>query len=138
MPTPNPAHNPNVDLWECPCRECTRLEYNAQRTTGMLCGPTETGGLSITAFRAREWPEIWGTPAPEQVAFTDAELTEMFSATPVSPQVPAAPTPQQLHEALAYVEENGFGDDVDADSIIEQAARLYLGNVITDGLEELS
>jgi hypothetical protein len=92
MPTPNPAHDETVDLWDCPCRECTRLEYNAQRTTGMIDGPTETGGLSITAFRCREWPEVYGAAAQEAAAtrkaLRDLGYQGPFVATDALPEEP--------------------------------------------------
>jgi hypothetical protein len=47
MPTPNPPHDPDVDLWDCACRECTALEHEP---------------ITLVAFRAQEFPEHWGRP----------------------------------------------------------------------------
>jgi hypothetical protein len=38
-----------VDLWNCPCRECTDLEYQVSDTD-----------LNLDEFRADQWPEVWG------------------------------------------------------------------------------
>jgi imidazolonepropionase-like amidohydrolase len=98
MPTPNPAHDETVDLWNCPCRECTKLAYDA-----------EEPDMSLASYRAQEWPEVYG-PQAEAVAtrqavrdlgykgpfvatdalgaeeadkdLTDPELAEMFAPEP--------------------------------------------------------
>lgn len=44
---------------------------------------------------------------------------------------------QQLREALAHVDEHGFGDLVDADAIIEQAAREHLTALQGEEMEPL-
>jgi hypothetical protein len=46
--TPNPVHDPSVDLWNCPCRECTRLEFEVTDTN-----------LTLKAFRAEQFPAVW-------------------------------------------------------------------------------
>jgi hypothetical protein len=45
----DPEHNAAVPLWECPCRECTALDY----------GASEVGGLTLAEYRHQEFPEIY-------------------------------------------------------------------------------
>ena len=56
MPTANkyehPAHIDGADLWNCPCPECTRLEWNLNKDQGSTT-------LTLKAWRATEWPEEW-------------------------------------------------------------------------------
>ena len=59
------AHNGvdgvEVPLWECPCRECTRIEWEAE------CDYEHTRSLRV--HRQEKWPEFWGrldSPAVEQ------------------------------------------------------------------------
>jgi len=42
-----------VPLWECPCRDCTRMEWECLRDLGDKVGP-------LGQFRAETWPELWG------------------------------------------------------------------------------
>jgi hypothetical protein len=43
---PDPAHIDGADMWDCPCRECTRLDHDA-------CGP----GHSLAQHRYENHPE---------------------------------------------------------------------------------
>jgi hypothetical protein len=48
-PQADPAHNGYAAIWECPCRECTALDYEVTDTD-----------LSLAAYRAQQFPEHYG------------------------------------------------------------------------------
>lgn len=51
----NPPHDPTVDLWLCPCRECTRLDWEAS-VKDVLDVPQ----ITLTQWRSEHWPEHYG------------------------------------------------------------------------------
>jgi hypothetical protein len=51
--TARPAHIPGIDLWNCPCRECTKLDWQATDQD-----------VSLAAFRREGFPEHYGAPTP--------------------------------------------------------------------------
>lgn len=55
----DPSKGPEVPLWECPCRECTQLDWEADEETQRLYG-------TIKRFRQDRFPEHWGRMVPGQ------------------------------------------------------------------------
>jgi len=47
----DPAHQEGADLWDCPCRECTKLDWQAL-DPGVR--------LTLGAHRRELWPDVWG------------------------------------------------------------------------------
>lgn len=45
----DPAKGPEVPLWECPCRECTRLDWEA----------LDDDRPSLQSFRIEAFPEVY-------------------------------------------------------------------------------
>lgn len=41
-----------IPLWECPCAECTRLEWEITRDN-------DDTGLTLQQWRGTEWPDEW-------------------------------------------------------------------------------
>ena len=48
----NGVDGEEVPLWECPCRECTRIEWECE------CDYEQTRSLKV--HRQEKWPELWG------------------------------------------------------------------------------
>jgi hypothetical protein len=46
-----PKHIEGATCWECPCRECTELDWLASIVDGST--------ISLTEFRKRQWPEVY-------------------------------------------------------------------------------
>jgi hypothetical protein len=86
MNTPNPAHDSTVDLWNCPCRECTRLEWE------LVSNDIAHEPISLGQFRAEEWPEVYGAAAQEAAAtrqaVRDLGYQGPFIATDALPEEP--------------------------------------------------
>ena len=44
-----PEHNDKVDLWHCPCKACTRLDWEASLDDGQ----------TLREWRVEMWPEFY-------------------------------------------------------------------------------
>jgi hypothetical protein len=53
-----PAHIPGTYVWECPCEECTELDWM----------PTVDDGTTLAQYRHEQWPEFWPAPARQGTA----------------------------------------------------------------------
>lgn len=51
-PNPTCIASDTVPLWECPCRECTKLDYD-------ITIDDESRPTTLAEFRHLMFPEIW-------------------------------------------------------------------------------
>lgn len=54
----NPGHIDGVPLWECPCRECTRLDWTASENVRA----DHHHYQSLKDFRYEQFPDIYPCP----------------------------------------------------------------------------
>lgn len=54
----HPFHNEDVPLWECACRECTRLDWKVT-----MQGREDGNYQNLADWRYEQFPEIWPLPA---------------------------------------------------------------------------
>lgn len=55
--TVRPTHIAGVDMWDCPCRECTHLDWSG--TVGAHETGDERDRQTLAEYRRNQWPEFY-------------------------------------------------------------------------------